>query len=703
MNGQYSSYERIFRLCAPALALGAALGCGGPASVQPDDSLARSVSALMVGNTNVSDGLAGLHGNSDAESQTVAVSMGGAIAVAYNSFFVPTPDTRCPGLSQIAMSYLTGPSWQAIHIPVSAPGIAALRFTPSIAYRDNGSSYRVYVSNVAYSTAEWPNYNGNHDPNSPGNDCIPYNHKNNLVGYTELNGDRLCVSEVDVPKNGAVASVISQSCFGEPSANYYDTALTMVANQPYVVSWNRATASASFLTTTGIKLATPYPGQVMIGAPIFAKQSQIDLVAPDSRGAFWWTTLNASGADPTQWTWSAPLSLNDVGVPYHWGDTSLPDGIATNNQYTALVVNGFMGPGSIYLFYRSGTSVVGFARGQGSGVAPFQVFTSRSGFNAFTPAAEDAIIPNEFGIAPGHHPMLTYWDDSGFQGHLVLNYTWANQPAFPGPGNQVPCPVVGSGYWGYRDDMVVQNNNTTAPKLWRFFTDSTPSADSGACDLTADEADHITYDASGAVTHQSTTPQHVSGFSVVPGNIDAGLIVGPLDWNTNSDWDNGYFKGSCSVGWGQFGLSVDTAANGHAHAIMCRKIDPTIFTGAYVGRVLAVPGDQRLMSRTVNGNSDWDPQFWKLECGNNQFVAGSSERIDNLFHGIHCGLAGGSGLHNTGCNVRVFANGDNMGATDHPDWDDQHFKGECAATDYLAGVSVDTGTYRPHALLCCPR
>ena len=501
---------------AIALALGNAVGCSAPAPTEPGENVGNTSEGLITGAINISDNLLGLRHNSDAESQTVAVAMGSAIAVAYNSFFVPVADTRCPRLSQIAMSYLTGPTWQAIHIPVGptiSSSVAALRFTPSIAYVDAGSNYTVYVSNVAYSTSEWPGYNGNHDPAVAGNDCIPYNHQPDNRGYTDLHGDKLCVTQLNLPKSGAAATITAQNCFGEPGANYFDTALTAVAGQTgaYLVSWNQATHGASFFTTAGVQLSSPFPNKTIQGAPIFAKNTQAQLVAPDINGAFWWTRLNPAGSNPTLWTWSAPVPLSSSTFPYHWGDLSLPDGIATLNQYSAVMMNGFMGPGAMYLFYRSGTSVVGFARGEISS-APGNVFISRPGFNAFTPAVEIATIPNEFGIAPGAHPMLSYWDNSGPGGNLVLNHTWPGQPVFAyGDGQgQVPCPRIGAGYWGYRDDMVVQNNYTNSPTVWRFFTDSTH----GTCDFSADEAAHIQYAFFGQIALPSSTPQHVSAYTV---------------------------------------------------------------------------------------------------------------------------------------------------------------------------------------------
>jgi hypothetical protein len=178
------------------------------------------------------------------------------------------------------------------------------------------------------------------------------------------------------------------------------------------------------------------------------------------------------------------------------------------------------------------------------------------------------------------------------------------------------------------------------------------------------------------------------------------------DWNTPAppDWHSGFTKGTCSPGWTQSGLSNNTSPSAWAHAVLCRYAGILALAGEHTATLVA-PGDQRRAARSVNGNPDWAPGFWKLECGFHEYVSGSSAEPGsvNRFRGIMCASAGAPGLSSASCSVRVFDNGDGDGANDNPDWDFGYYKGECATNEYLAGVSVATGTYRPHSLLCCPR
>src|SRR5262249_15131769 len=109
-------------------------------------------------------------------------------------------------------------------------------------------------------------------------------------------------------------------------------------------------------------------------------------------------------------------------------------------------------------------------------------FTSRPGFTAFHPAVELASIPGEFGIAPGTHPVLSYWENSGPGGSLVLNHTWPGQPvtayaslSAPSETKCIPDPIL-TNAWGFSNQMAFLNNNPSIPTLFRFFTDSTPGS-----------------------------------------------------------------------------------------------------------------------------------------------------------------------------------------------------------------------------------
>lgn len=189
--------------------------------------------------------------------------------------------------------------------------------------------------------------------------------------------------------------------------------------------------------------------------------------------------------------------------------------------------------------------------------------------------------------------------------------------------------------------------------------------------------------------------------------VDYGVFLGK-NWSGTGnpadpavDWDVNTYKGTCPAGWGQLGLSDSTAAGGPANAILCRQVDPVTFPGTAT-TTLALPGEQRAAMRNVGGTTDWASGYWKMECGLNAYVSGSSMSITNQFHGIRCAESA-SILNDTGCVARVFDTDNSDAAPDDTDWDGGFYKGECAPNEYMAGISADTATRRPHSILCCPR
>jgi hypothetical protein len=189
----------------------------------------------------------------------------------------------------------------------------------------------------------------------------------------------------------------------------------------------------------------------------------------------------------------------------------------------------------------------------------------------------------------------------------------------------------------------------------------------------------------------------------------SGVFVN-TDWDTvysagTFDWDPGYTKGTCAPGWTQSGMSNFSASNKWAHEVLCRYAGIPKLPGEFVAK-LTLPGDQRRMTRSVGGSIDWAPGRYKLECGNNEYVSGSSQAAgsSNPFHSVLCAQASFSApLQNANCSARVFDTVDSDGAGDNEDWDPGYLKGECGTDQYLAGVSVTPSTSRPYSLLCCPR
>jgi hypothetical protein len=172
--------------------------------------------------------------------------------------------------------------------------------------------------------------------------------------------------------------------------------------------------------------------------------------------------------------------------------------------------------------------------------------------------------------------------------------------------------------------------------------------------------------------------------------------------NGGEDWAPCHGKATCANDETIRGVS--RIPDGPGRTALCTK------GGNYSGQVQATltmdaRSDQRRASRAVGGNPDWDFGHYKLECGDGEYVSAVSEDAaqcsgSNAFHGIQCSK--GAGLRSDGCSVRAFGGGDDRGDSASGDWDNGAFKGECAANEYAAGVSLTLDTLAPHALLCCP-
>lgn len=208
-------------------------------------------------------------------------------------------------------------------------------------------------------------------------------------------------------------------------------------------------------------------------------------------------------------------------------------------------------------------------------------------------------------------------------------------------------------------------------------------------------------------------------------NIDGGAPTAPVGQCTNlndrvlpfldkstqmatpyGDWDFCYNKAACRIGLAVQGLSR-VPGGAHRNA-MCASGNPGVYNGNHAA-TLRVPGDQRRATRSIGGSTDWDFGRWKLECGTNEYVAGVSQGAaacatgEGEFHGLVCATAGVS-LSNT-CTTRTLNEwgGDDRGTLSSGDWDVGGVKAECGHHQYLAGVSVDTGTRKVHRFLCCNR
>ena len=87
----------------------------------------------------------------------------------------------------------------------------------------------------------------------------------------------------------------------------------------------------------------------------------------------------------------------------------------------------------------------------------------------------------------------------------------------------------------------------------------------------------------------------------------------------------------------------------------------------------------------MDNGTDWDPGSYKTECAANEYVAGVSQASGNgVLTSVLCCPA--SVTHKS-CDSQVFYNGDSP-AYALPDWDVGFYKGQCPAGQYVAGIST---------------
>ncbi|WNG24284.1 S1 family peptidase [Cystobacter fuscus] len=162
---------------------------------------------------------------------------------------------------------------------------------------------------------------------------------------------------------------------------------------------------------------------------------------------------------------------------------------------------------------------------------------------------------------------------------------------------------------------------------------------------------------------------------------------------STGDWAAFSYKSECASGERVAGLSLNPTSR-NTRIALCRASGDSRFphNGCYTRHFST--GD----SRGTLATGDWDSGHYKGECGTNEFVAGVAQ---DTAHGITAMLCCPGAVAHNSCVARVF-DGQNGGWNPASgDWDPGNWKGECGPGSYAAGLSRNTSTGRPHALLCC--
>jgi hypothetical protein len=171
-----------------------------------------------------------------------------------------------------------------------------------------------------------------------------------------------------------------------------------------------------------------------------------------------------------------------------------------------------------------------------------------------------------------------------------------------------------------------------------------------------------------------------------------------FEWTPVGDWSPGSYKGECPQNYPVVGLSKYTTPP-HSHAVRCATQPVAASSGCYIRTMYASE------NRGFSGSGDWDPGYYKTECGWNEYVAGVSQSTSGVPTGILC-CASASVAHNN-CTTEVLGNAFSAGSPFYFDWDVGFYKARCSdatasPASKIVGVSSTTASPRtPHSILCC--
>lgn len=214
-----------------------------------------------------------------------------------------------------------------------------------------------------------------------------------------------------------------------------------------------------------------------------------------------------------------------------------------------------------------------------------------------------------------------------------------------------------------------------------------------------------TLDSGGAGTTGSAgAPPAAGGSAGTPSAAGSGGMTEPLAYfdfsagdarghQGDPDFSPGRFKGECDTGQLMTGLSFDASCVS-PKVLQCQ---PKAAWTAPGEAVHPNCGD----ARRDDSTGDWDNGFRKGECGASEAVVGLSRDADGAVYDLLCASAGPAIKGPGACTMRNVNAGDNRGQTASGEWSAASWKTECAAGEYVKGVSLDAATRHPHAILCC--
>jgi hypothetical protein len=214
------------------------------------------------------------------------------------------------------------------------------------------------------------------------------------------------------------------------------------------------------------------------------------------------------------------------------------------------------------------------------------------------------------------------------------------------------------------------------------------------------EASH--YEVSVSVTRQDPARPYTQPFqdAITFSDGDARLVKPILGGFVYPDWDFGSYKAECPGFMGATGLSKFTQF-GAAHDLFCRETsnDGASFTGTGTQTCHAMSftsGD----ARGTTSTGDWAPGSYKGECAENEVVAGVAQTPQGTVNAVLC-CPGQVAHGNCSAMPFERSDAREWSDPTDDDWDPGYFKGECGPNRYVAGVSRNATTSGVHSILCC--
>lgn len=161
------------------------------------------------------------------------------------------------------------------------------------------------------------------------------------------------------------------------------------------------------------------------------------------------------------------------------------------------------------------------------------------------------------------------------------------------------------------------------------------------------------------------------------------------------DWRAGSHKAECAPGERIVGVSKYTAPPYKGHGALCAQANPATHPHASCTTYVFANGD----ARGTTSTGEWAAGYHKGECAADEYMAGISQTPDGKLDAILC--CKGAVAHNN-CAAPIFLDTSARESTATGEWDPGYWKGECGPGRYAAGISRQMDAWwSGFSLLCC--